>query len=74
MTGTRGPPRLCALQEQPIGSVDPYALKIPARRAGMLIHCTTPPSLHSPPLTIRGVAPAGPPKWLPPPPPLTSQQ
>src|SRR5665647_1148365 len=53
----------------PIGSVDPYALKIPARRA----ECgfTKPHCLHSPPSSIRGVAPPGPPKWLPPPPPLT---
>src|ERR1035438_3082802 len=37
----------------------------------MLIHRATPPSLHSPPPTIRGVAPTGPPKWPHPPPPLT---
>jgi hypothetical protein len=54
----------------PIGSVDPYALKIPARRAGCVF--TKPHCLHSPPSSIRGVAPPGPPKWLPPPPPLTA--
>src|ERR1035437_5763273 len=56
----------------PIGSVDPYALKIPARRAECLF--TTPHCLHSPPSSIRGVAPPGPPKWLHPPPPLTPAQ
>ena len=33
---------------------------------------TTPHCLHSPPSSIRGVAPPGPPKWLPPSPPLTA--
>lgn len=45
-------------------------LKIQARRAECLFTALR-PSLHSPPLSIRGVAPAGPPRWLPPPPPLT---
>jgi hypothetical protein len=45
-------------------------LKIQARRAECLFPALR-PSLHSPPLSIRGVAPAGPPRWLPPPPPLT---
>src|ERR1039458_332190 len=53
----------------PIGSVDPHALKIPARRAECVF--TKPHCLHSPPSSIRGVAPPGPSKWLPPPPPLT---
>ena len=36
--------RASALCKTPIGSVDPYALKIPARRAEWLLHDTTPQS------------------------------
>src|SRR5260370_35435551 len=59
--------RASALSKTPIGSVDPYALKI----RGMLVHDTTP---HHTVSTHRHRAFAvwlrlAPPKWLPPPPP-----
>src|ERR1039457_3578060 len=66
----RGGACLCALQNtHRIGR--PLCLENPRPKGGMLIHRTTPHCLHSPPSSIRGVAPPGPPKWLPPPPPLT---
>src|ERR1035437_9910850 len=40
----------------------------------MFVPHPKPHCLHSPPSSIRGVAPPGPPKWLPPPPPLTVSQ
>jgi hypothetical protein len=42
-----------------IGSVDPYALKIPARRSACFFSALR-PGLHSPPLSIRGMAPPRP--------------
>ncbi len=69
MTAERGG-SASALCRKPIGSVDPYALKIPARRAECRF-TRTPPSRHSVPPSIGGVALSGPPKWPPPPPPLT---
>ena len=47
----------------------PLCLENPRPKGGMLFHGATPPSLHSPPPSIRGVVPTGPPKWPPPPPP-----
>ena len=45
----------------------PLCLENPRPKGGMLFHGATPPSLHSPPPSIRGVVPTGPPKWPPPP-------
>jgi S1-C subfamily serine protease len=67
-----------ALQKQtPIGSVDPYALKIPRPKGGnaqsrQTMHPGRTGATHR----YRAFAvwlPLAPPKWLPPPPPLTNQ-
>lgn len=66
----RGGRCLCAPQnDHRIGR--PLCLENPRPKGGKLTQGTTPQVSTSPPPSIRGVVPPGPPKWLPRPPPLT---